>query len=71
MSAVSDSLEPHRLCQYLFELAGAFSVFFDQCPVLAAEPPELRAARLRLTALTGRVLEDGLHVLGIPTLERM
>jgi arginyl-tRNA synthetase len=71
IKSVADSLEPHRLCQYLFDLAGAFSVFFDQCPVLAAETPELRASRLRITALTGRVLEDGLHVLGIPTLERM
>lgn len=71
LSSVSESLEPHRLCQYLFDLAGAFSVFFDQCPVLAADTPELRSSRLRLTALTGRVLEDGLHVLGIPTLERM
>ncbi len=70
--SVADSLEPHRLCQYLFELASAFSVFYDQCPVLApATAPALRDARLRLNALTGRVLEDGLHVLGIPTLERM
>jgi arginyl-tRNA synthetase len=69
--SVADSLEPHRLCQYLFELASAFSVFYDQCPVLAADTPAQRDARLRLTALTGRVLEDGLHVLGIPTLERM
>jgi arginyl-tRNA synthetase len=69
--SVGDALEPHRLCQYLYELAGAFSVFFDQCPVLAAESDALRAGRLRLCALTGRVLEDGLHVLGIPTLERM
>jgi arginyl-tRNA synthetase len=71
LNSVSESLEPHRLCQYLFDLAGAFSVFFDQCPVLGADTPALRDSRLRLTALTGRVLEDGLHVLGIPTLERM
>jgi arginyl-tRNA synthetase len=69
--SMADALEPHRLCQYLFDLAGAFSVFFDQCPVLAADTPLLRASRLRLTAMAGRVLEDGLHVLGIPTLERM
>jgi arginyl-tRNA synthetase len=69
--SVSDSLEPHRLCQYLFDLASTFSVFYEQCPVLAADTPALRASRLRLAALTGRVLEDGLHDIGIPTLERM
>ncbi len=69
--SVADSLEPHRLCQYLFELAQSFSVFFDQCPVLAADTPAQRDARLHLCSLTARVLEDALHVLGIPTLERM
>jgi arginyl-tRNA synthetase len=71
LRAVADTLEPHRMTQYLYELAGTFSGFFENCPVLAAETPELRMARLRLCALTGRVLEDGLHVLGIPTLDRM
>lgn len=68
--SVADSLEPHRLCQYLFELAGCFSTFYDQCPTLKAEP-QVRDGRLRLCHLTRRVLEDGLKVLGLPTVERM
>lgn len=68
---VVDALEPHRLCQYLYDLAGAFSSFFDACPVLTAEDAALRASRLRLCDLTARVLKDGLETLGIPTVERM
>ncbi|MBX3377824.1 MAG: arginine--tRNA ligase [Phycisphaeraceae bacterium] len=68
--AVGQSLEPHRLSQYLFELAGAFSSFYDACPVLKSEGGT-RLSRLRLCSLTERVLTDGLSVLGIPTLERM
>jgi arginyl-tRNA synthetase len=68
--SVGDSLEPHRLCQYLFELAGAFSIFYDACPVLQADD-SLRLSRLRLCDLTARVLHDSLTLLGIPTLERM
>lgn len=71
VQGVAESLEPHRLCQYLYELAGAYGVFFDQCPVLAAPTPALRDGRLRLCDLTARVLADGLGVLGIPTLDRM
>lgn len=71
LAAVADALEPHRLCTYLFDLAGAFSTFYDQCPVLKAPTPEARAARLALAALTQRVLEDALHTLGIPTVDRM
>ncbi|MFN7020640.1 MAG: arginine--tRNA ligase [Phycisphaerales bacterium] len=68
---VAQSLEPHRLCQYLFDLAGAFSAFFTNCPVLQAADESTRASRLRLCALTERVLADGLGMLGIPTLDRM
>lgn len=69
--AVGETLEPHRLCQYLYELAGAFSGFFDACPVIQAEDERQRGSRLRLCDLTARVLGDGLGVLGIPALERM
>ncbi len=69
--AVAEALEPHRLCQYLYDLAGAFSSFFDACPVLQAEDAATRNARLRLCDLTARVLADGLSALGIPTVDRM
>jgi arginyl-tRNA synthetase len=63
--------EPNRLCAYAYELASGFSSFFDQCPVLKNDDAALRSSRLRLCALTGRVLEDALTTLGIPTVERM
>jgi arginyl-tRNA synthetase len=69
--AVASSLEPHRLCGFLYELAGAFSAFWVECPVLSAENPETRASRLALSQLTGRVLEQGLALLGIEAPERM
>ncbi|MEM9066489.1 MAG: arginine--tRNA ligase [Planctomycetota bacterium] len=68
---VSETLEPHRLCAYLYGLAGAFSSFFDACPVLKADDDAQRNARLRLCDLTRRVMTDGLGVLGIPVVERM
>jgi arginyl-tRNA synthetase len=71
LRSVADSLEPHRLCAFVYELAGAFSVFFDQCPVLGAPDDATRDARLRLCDLTGRVLADALGVLGIPAIDRM
>ncbi len=71
VQAAAGSLEPSRLCSYLYSLAGAFSSFFDACPVLGAEEASIRAARLRLCDLTGRVLADGLDVLGLPAVEQM
>lgn len=71
VETVADRLEPHRLCGYVYELAGAFSTFFDQCPVLTAPDEGVRASRLRLCRVVSRVLGDGLGILGIPTVDRM
>lgn len=62
---------PHVLCHYVYELAGRFSSFYELCPILAAEQPAQKDSRLRLAALTGRTLRQGLTLLGIDTLERM
>jgi len=69
--AVADTLEPHRLCTYLFELAQAFTGFYEACPVVRAPSPEIRASRLALCDLTARTLATGLGLLGIETVEQM
>ena len=70
VAEVGEALEPHRLCAYLFELAQTFSVFYEQCPVLKAEPA-VRASRLALCALTLEALVTGLDLLGIESPETM
>lgn len=70
LHASADEYRPNFICNYLYELAGHFTSFYENCPVLKAEP-EIRNARLVLCALTARVLNQGLSVLGIETLEQM
>ena len=67
---VADSLQPHKLCAYLYDLSGALSIFYEQCPVLKAEGV-VRESRLAICAATKRVLATGLTLLGIEALERM
>jgi arginyl-tRNA synthetase len=67
---VAGAAEPHKLAAYLFEVAAAFTTFYEQCPVLTAEPG-IRDSRLALAALTLRVLATGLDLLGVPVPERM
>jgi arginyl-tRNA synthetase len=64
------SLQPHRLCGYLFDLAQRFTAFYDACPVLASVGP-LRDERLALCEITARTLALGLSVLGIDAPEQM
>ena len=71
LAEVADTLEPHRLCGYLFSLAKAFTEFYEACPVLTAETAEIRDNRVALCQLTGATLAEGLRLLGIATPERM
>ena len=71
VNAVAAKGTPHVLCSYLYELAGLFSSFYEHCPILAAEDEAVQHSRLRLAALTGRTLKQGLELLGLDTLERM
>ena len=61
---------PNVLCQYLYELAGVFSSFYEACPILNAED-DTKQSRLLLAALTARTLKQGLDLLGIKTVEKM
>lgn len=69
--AVGQHLEPHRLCGYLYRLASAFHRFFEHCPVLRAEEPDVRESRLVLIDVVRRTLSTGLDLLGIRAVERM
>ncbi len=71
VESVAESLEPHRLCTYMFELANAYSVFYEHCPVLKAKDEYVRNSRLRLCRLVRQVLADGLDLLGIEAPTRM
>lgn len=70
LEAVAEEFRPNYLCNYLYELAGKFTSFYENCPVLKAAEPE-RQTRLAICELTGKVLKQGLEVLGLQTVERM
>jgi arginyl-tRNA synthetase len=71
--ATHDVLEDHRpntLATYLYELANTYHSFYEACHVLNSEGT-VRNTRLMLCEATGRVLKQGLGLLGIQTTERM
>ena len=61
---------PHQLCAYLYDLAGRFTQFYEQCPILTSDDA-VKTRRLTLTKQTGDVLANGLTLLGIRVAERM
>lgn len=63
--------KPNLITDYLWNLANAYTAFFENCPVLKADTSERRASRLMLCDLTARVLAKGLDLLGIQTVAQM
>ncbi len=71
VTEAAETLRPHRLCGHLYDLATAFTAFFEACPVLRAPDDATRDSRLALCGLTARALVRGLELLGIQAPERM
>ncbi len=71
LSTVANEGTPHVMCNYLYDVAGLFSGFYQDCPILKAENLQLKQSRLKLAALTAKTLKLGLSTLGIETVERM
>ncbi|MER7543093.1 arginine--tRNA ligase [Actinomadura sp.] len=71
LKQAGDTAEPHRLASYVYAVADAYTSFYENCPVLKAPDEATKASRLALCAATLRTLETGLHLLGVPTPERM
>jgi arginyl-tRNA synthetase len=70
VAATADSYSPSKLAGYLFDLATAFTGFYEACRVLVSDDA-VRTSRLALCDLTARVLEQGLALLGMEAPEQM
>lgn len=62
---------PHRICQYVYELADAFNRFYHEHKIVTEEDEEKRTSWIVLSAFVGKVLETGAGLLGFESPERM
>jgi arginyl-tRNA synthetase len=62
---------PHHVVLFAYELAQRFSVFYDTVPVLKEQDEQKKLWRLSLVQATAHVLTQALHVVAIPTVEKM
>jgi arginyl-tRNA synthetase len=70
LERAADACHPHRVCAFLYDVATAFTSFYEACPVLKAEGGT-RASRLALCEVTARTLALGLNLLGIGAPDQM
>lgn len=64
-------LAPHKICQYIYELANAFNRFYHDTKIISEEDKKRQASWIRLIRLTKDVLNACIGVLGIEAPERM
>ena len=70
LEATLNTVQPHRLANYLFDVAQRFTSFYEACPVLSVDG-DLRAERIALCRATAQVLSVGLSLLGISAPDQM
>ncbi len=68
LEKAASEFAPNLLCNYLFELSQKFNLFYQKQKIIGSEN---EAFRLSLTDAVGKVLQNGLHILGIETIEKM
>lgn len=62
---------PHKLCQFVYELSDAYNKFYHENKIIGQEEADIRASWIRLSRLTGDVLETAMDLLGLEAPERM
>ncbi|HEV3031995.1 MAG TPA: arginine--tRNA ligase [Polyangia bacterium] len=70
LERAAEGCHPNRTCAFLYDVASAFTSFYEACPVLKADGPT-RASRLALCAVSARTLALGLDLLGISAPDQM
>ena len=66
-----EELALHKICAYIYDLAHAFNRFYHETKILAEEDVTKQKGYIALLALTKRVLESCIDVLGFAAPERM
>ncbi|GKT34719.1 Arginine--tRNA ligase, cytoplasmic [Aduncisulcus paluster] len=67
---VVETLCPHHLAEYLYDMCGAFTTFYENCRVLVEEE-DIKVSRLLICECCKRVMETGFHILGVQKLDEM
>ncbi len=67
----SDNLSTSALCNYLYELAKEFNLFYEKHRILNIEDEKVKNFRISLTAGVGQVLKNGLTLLGIASPQKI
>ncbi len=70
MEKAAESLEPHRLCAYLYDLAGLFHTYYAKC-WFVSDDTRLSKARLYFASALKALVREMLALIGVSAPEKM
>ena len=62
---------PHKICQFVYELSDAFNKFYHENKIATNEDADVRASHVKLSLVTGEILETAIDLLGLEAPDRM
>ena len=66
-----DEKAPHKICAYIYEVSNAFNSFYHETKILSQENSDIKGSLVALLALTKKVLETSIDLLGFSAPDRM
>ena len=71
IATVASENAPHKICQYIYDLANAFNRFYHENKIIGCEDEERRASWISLISLVSEVLTTCIDLLGFKAPDRM
>jgi arginyl-tRNA synthetase len=67
----AEKFSPNLICNFVFNLAKRYNLFYDLYPILKVEDKKTKIFRLMLTKAVAQIIKNSLFILGIQTPEKM
>jgi arginyl-tRNA synthetase len=67
----AEKFSPNLICNFVFDLAKKYNLFYDLYPILKAEDEETKNFRLILTKAVAQIIKNSLFILGIEVPKKM
>jgi arginyl-tRNA synthetase len=67
----AEKFSPNLICNFVFDLAKKYNLFYDLYPILKAEDKETKNFRLILTKSVSQIIKNSLSLLGIDVPQKM
>ncbi|WP_285269848.1 arginine--tRNA ligase [Kaistella rhinocerotis] len=71
VTKAADTLSPAVVANYVYDLVKSYNSFYQNNPILNQDDENTRQFRLELSDLTAKIINKGLKLLGIGTVDRM